>query len=120
MAQRGELPGLLRVGRVPRVWVRHLDAWIDRQAAQWSFDGPAFRERSEDPIDERLARAAWAEHRDEQIEGHAPYTCWAAREYEGAPGDISPYEHLKGLRPKPRGSSSQSHGRNDGTRGDYD
>jgi excisionase family DNA binding protein len=32
MAQRGELPGLVRVGRMPRVSVRHLDAWIDQRA----------------------------------------------------------------------------------------
>jgi hypothetical protein len=57
-------------------------------------DAYPFRKRINDPIDERVARAAWAEHREELIERHRPYTCWAARTWEGAPGTLDPYEGL--------------------------
>jgi excisionase family DNA binding protein len=32
LAQRGEMPGLVRIGGAPRVSLAHLQAWIDDQA----------------------------------------------------------------------------------------
>lgn len=50
-------------------------------------------------IDETAARAQWAEFRDEITAEAAPWTPWAAKEWDGAPGDVSPYDHLRVDRP---------------------
>lgn len=52
------------------------------------------------PPDLAAARRAWAEHRDDLLaetrrDGLIP---WAARHFEGMPGDISVYEHLRAIR----------------------
>lgn len=48
-------------------------------------------------LDEAAMREAWDEYRDELIaeaaeQGLIP---WAARHFEGMPGKVSPYEHLR-------------------------
>lgn len=46
-------------------------------------------------VDEVAARAAWEAHRDEiWDQTDPPFIPWAARKWDGAAGEIDPYEHL--------------------------
>lgn len=60
--------------------------------------GRPFTEHPDGSPDPTKARAAWRAHRDELLAAAAPYTPWAARIFEGMPGAITPYDHLRAVR----------------------